>query len=739
MSKIPVIAHCFALLAAFLVLTPNLSGQDPAQDAYEFDTDEEAYYIQFNEGEGTPLKDLIILCQDVTMYPIQFQEAEVEDQRIYIIGKQKIKKSRKGFFEYFQSVLISYEFICAPYGPEDDPFFITIRRMTPAARQGGMDLFRAQAPVVEMNEIAKYKDNPGMLITTTIQLKYIAARETMTSLNFYFQNQQLESIRPVENSNSLILTGFANKIYYITKLLKLMDVEPIEIESEFVKRELKYAVAEELEPVLTNLLAAARNLRPGQQAQPRAQGGLVEPEPKILAEPRTNSMLVTGSEKDLKKIQNWIDVLDVEVDPRGDIHVYRLKNTLAIEMQKVLEEMLRGQQQAGSSRRPPGSTGATTTTGIEAPAQVVADEASNSLVITASKTKYAELLEVIKRLDIRRKQVLIEAAVAELQSRVDSAFGIELAGLDLKTDADGNLITDNYTRPFGFTSFGLSTLIDENNDGFPDTRAPNVNTGFTGGIFNGQDFAIPFILYTLAREDNANILSMPSILTNDNEQATIEALDKEPTFSFNQGQNTDSTTFEDYQEAGITLTISPSISAGNYLKLQVKITISDFDETSDLSPPPATERLVETSVTIPDGHTMVIGGIIQKDRTEVESKVPFLGDLPLLGWLFRTQGGAERKTNLYIFITPHIIGDDFANLDDISYRKKKEVQALEGDILLIDPDFEYTNAEAQMIDAGANWIFEIPSYAEPDTGETTSAYIEPEAVENEDAYKTGEL
>jgi hypothetical protein len=117
--------------------------------------------------------------------------------------------------------------------------------------------------------------------------------------------------------------------------------------------------------------------------------------------------------------------------------------------------------------------------------------------------------------------------------------------------------------------------------------------------------------------------------------------------------------------------------------------------------------------------------VIINDQTEVEQKIPLLGDLPLIGWLFRSSANTTRKVNLYIFITPHIIGDDFANLDEISYQKKKEVEALRGDVLLIDPDFELTNADERMIGAGASWIFEIPSYAEPETGETSKEYIKP--------------
>ena len=137
-----------------------------AQADIEIEEKEEHFYIQFNEGIGTPLKDLIILCQRITGFPIQFQVSEVEDQQIYIIGRQKVKKSSQDFFEYFQSVLISYEFICAPYGPEDEPFFITIKKMTQAAAQRSSEIFKAQAPVIPLEKVVEYKSSPGRLITT---------------------------------------------------------------------------------------------------------------------------------------------------------------------------------------------------------------------------------------------------------------------------------------------------------------------------------------------------------------------------------------------------------------------------------------------------------------------------------------------------------------------------------------------------------------------------------------------
>ncbi len=715
-------------LLGFFLLAPGLAAQE---QHYDITVSEDYYTIQFDETSGVPVEDFIYLCKAITGYPIHYNKNEVENQFIHILGIQRIQRDRKSFFEYFQAVMISYEFICSSYGPEEKPYFITIQKMAKAGSK--MGIVQAQAPVISRDELDQYKDNPGMLITTTIPLKYIEAREMQTSLNQFFQGMgNLESIRASQNANSLIITGFATKIWGVSKLVTLMDVEPFEIEVATEKRELRYAVADELEPVLTNLVTATQNVRPGGQPTARVSGVLREPETKILAEPRTNSLLYTGSQKVVDQISDWIDILDVEVDPRGDIHVYRLKNTLADDMTTVLQAIIDGQEQSSTTRRPTGTQPSGIQPGnLEAPASVVSDPASNSLIITASKTRYAQLQEVIKKLDIRRKQVLIECAAVELTQTLKEALGVELAGLDLKVDADGNLITDNYARPFGFTSFGLSEITGDPKTGYQ--RTPNFGTGFTGGIFNGQDFAIPFILNALSRTDDANILSMPSILTNDNEEALVKSIDERPsTATTMSGGTATQQDFSGYQEAGITLSISPSISAGNYLKLHIRVDVSRFTGSAGPSGvPPRATREIETDVTIPDGHTMIVGGVLEDSSTESVTKVPFLGDLPFLGWLFRSTDELTTKINLYVFITPHIIGDDFANLDDISFEKKKEVEALTGKVLLIDPDFEHSSADERIIDAGINAVFEIPSYAEPDTGEVDPEYVKTDDEETD--------
>src|SRR5262249_28167941 len=174
----------------------------------------------------------------------------------------------------------------------------------------------------------------------------------------------------------------------------------------------------------------------------------------------------------------------------------------------------------------------------------------------------------------------------------------------------------------------------------------NFAKGLTGGIFNPKDFALPFVLTALATKTNANILSLPSILTNDTQSATVSAEDASPFASTTQGQNSDQTSLGGTQKAGIILKISPTISAGDSPSLNINLTVSAFSgpATSPNLPPPSLERVISTQVTLPDGHTMIFGGVITEDKRRQEDKVPILGDIPLIGFLFRNSSDNNKKT-----------------------------------------------------------------------------------------------
>ncbi len=704
--------------------------------AQEVSLDGDDILIQFDEIEGTPLDDFIKLCQLETGKQLNYNNQETRDTRLKFLGEKRLPRDQ--FWPYFQAVLRAYDYVVVPYGnistpgqsPEGpDTGFFSIRRTAGAGTVGGgrVGYIKSGAPVVSPDQLEAFKYDPGIVLTTSFTLRYVNTQEATNMLQTYFTDPNLESVRAVTNSNSLVATGFAQTLYGIKRLLDLIDTKPDEFTPKFASVQLEHAVAEEIQPIVKELIdaergvggAAGRNVAAGGAGLPAS---LQEFDPQISVDPRSNALLVVAAEMTLEKILHYIRMLDVEVDPRGDTHVYRLKNSAAIDLEEILTQWL---DSTGA-----GTSGGTATAGAQATGArnaleqqptVVADEASNSLIITASKSRYAQVLEIIKRLDIRRRQVLIETALVEISGTLNERLGVELGyvSVDETPSKDSN-------RGFGVSSFGLSTLTDTDGDGIVDFRVPfglsdgaSGTSGITAGIFSGKDFAVPLVINALKSTGDANVLSMPSVLVNDNEEAVISSTDERPTFNVSQGVNSDQTSFDNFQEAGITLNISPSISAGNYLRLLAKLTVSNFTE-PDGNPPPRATREIETNVTLPDGHTMVIGGVVADDQRSSRDQIPWLGDLPLFGWFFRNDNEANTRTNLYVFITPHIISDDFANLDDLSYAKKKEMEALNGKISLVDPDWDRDNADTRVLDAGVSGVFDLPSYASPPGGEIES-------------------
>ncbi len=693
--------------------------------------------IQFDEVEGTPLDDFIKYCELRTGLMLNYAAADTKDTKLKFLGRKRIKEA--DFWSFFQAVLKSYDFVVVPYGniaapgrtlEGPDTGYFAIRKSSGGntARPG---YIKTQAPVVSPAELDQFKYDPGIVLTTSFALKYVNAQEATNTLQAYFTDPQLESVRAVTNSNTLVMTGFAQTLAQIQRLIELLDTQPAEYKPKFGRFELKYGVAEEIKPIVDQLIAAERGEATGSRGQVQAAAqsnlpaSLQEPAPHVEADARTNALYVIAAEKSLEKIGQYIRMLDVEVDPRGDTHVYRLKNSKAKDLAEILNDWANSSQSGSSGSRSgptPGGAAATTSSGsssLEQPVNVVADEGSNSLIISASKSRYAQVLEVIKRLDVRRRQVLIETALVEISGTLDNALGVELGFVDL-APADSNHLADG---GFGLSNFGLSKLEDTNGDGIADRRIPiglgdgfAATSGITAGIFGGKDFQVPIIINALESTTDANVLSMPSVLVNDNEKATIKSIDERPSFTISQGQVSDQTSFKEYIQAGIQLDISPSISAGNYLRLGMRLEVSAFLP-GNTDPPPRTTREIDTAVTLPDGHTMVIGGIVRDDQRSNSDKIPYLGDFPLLGFLFRNGKDQDQRTNLYIFLTPHIVSDDFATLDDLSFKKKKEMETLNGKIYLVDEDWDRDNADTRVLDAAISGVFNMPSYASPQAGE----------------------
>ncbi|MBL8840443.1 MAG: hypothetical protein JNL90_02820 [Planctomycetes bacterium] len=683
----------------------------------------DAYDISFDETTGTELADFIASYQRITGKVIHYEEKDIKEAKIFQLGRKRVPKDRLDV--YFGAVLRNLDYLIVQFGPEDAGF-LALRKLGQQAR--GQQALKTQAQIVLPSELSKLADNPGLLVTTSITTKYLPAREAVTTLNLYFADSATESIRNIEGTDTILMTGFANNLQGIVRLLSEIDKEPDDFYPRVAKRKLDHAVADEIQPVLKELIDAYMGTRGGGGGGGGGQGGArgrnanspgIEPEPTVIAEARSNTLFLTAGPKTMEKVLAWIDQLDIEVDPRGDTHVYRLRNAKAEDLAEVLSAVVDGDRSRsrggggragggaqGGAGNAPGAAGSSSGTG-EQPVVIVPDVDTNSLVITASKTRYAQMLEIMKKLDVRPHQVLIQAALIEITDSLNEILGVELAGVDVNASSKSG---------FGITSFGITSLVDTDGDGFPDSRSLNdpLGKGLTGGIFDPTDFALPFVLQAVATAGNSNILSLPSVLTNDNEEATVTAQDAVPYTSLSQGQNSDSTSYGGDKEAGITLKISPTISAGGYLRLNIDLKVSAFSGTSDdpTIPPPSLTRQITTSVTIPDGHTMVFGGVITDDQRRQEDKIPILGDLPLIGFLFRNSNDTSKKTNLYFFLTPHIIADDFATLDDLTAKHKAEAQKLGGKVEMLNRFFSSEDPNVQKVsEAMLERYFEMPAYA----------------------------
>ncbi len=395
----------------------------------------------------------------------------------------------------------------------------------------------------------------------------------------------------------------------------------------------------------------------------------------LIAYPATNSVIITDAVSSIKKIEKLIESMDMPTPTgKGKINVYYLKYANAEDIAKVMQALVSRlpTAPAGGAAAPAGPA-----TILEGAVTITADKLTNSLIVVGSPGDYETVKDVIQKLDLRRRQVYVEAAIIEMGLTKSRELGFEFQAANMD-----KLEGSNQTSVIGGTNFGSTS----GNIGLATTQGPAAFAGFTGlsigavkGTFkfNGQEFLnIGALLRALQSDSGVNILSTPNILTSDNQKAEIMVGENIP-FITGQSQ-TPATggaailTTVDRRDVGISLKITPQITSDDNVRLDVYQEISNVIQTAGLNPnqvgPSISKRSATTTVVVKDHETMVIGGLIRDNVTSSESKVPFLGDIPLLGWLFKYKTTSVDKVNLLIFITPYIIKseDDAA---DITRRK----------------------------------------------------------------------
>jgi len=483
------------------------------------------------------------------------------------------------------------------------------------------------------------------MLTLVYPLKYADATRASSFLAGLI-NRRSGSVVAMPESNLLVISDFSANLDRLLEVLRLLDVKAPEETLEVVQ--LKNVPADEMAQKLAQIIQA----KTGRTAR---QPGKPQTAVQITAFPRTNSLVLLALPDDLAEIKKVIEILDVPFKVPAKVHVYQLKNTKAEDLAKVLQQIY-----GATITAPPAGVQGTQpayVSGSRTP--IVADPHTNSLIITCDEEEFSQLSAMIQKLDVRRPQVVIEGAIVELTQNLVRTLAAELA----ETARIGN------TSVALSTGFGLSKFVEKDKGitvpGAPGTRQPTPSSGLFSSVRRGQR-RIPLLISALETTGEAKVLAHPSLLTNDNQKASFKSTDQEPTRTTNVAQGGEViTSFGGFQEAGITLEITPHISAGSeedpenaYLQLEILQRIEGFTGERDpqgVVPPPKFTREVQTVVTVPNEQLIVLGGLTRRDTRESVNGVPLLKDIPVLGYLFRRSEDEKKEHTLYVFISPRIM------------------------------------------------------------------------------------
>jgi general secretion pathway protein D len=440
----------------------------------------------------------------------------------------------------------------------------------------------------------------------------------------------------------LIVTDVLSNINRLIRIIEVIDVEGIGEEISVVP--IEHATASVMAKSLNSIF---------QKSGGKAKKGVTgAPVIRIVPDERTNTLIILASEDDTLRVRQLIDLLDKET-PRGegDIRVFYLQNANAEDLAQVLMSIpSKGTKDAKKGKAPV----------VSKDVQIVADKATNSLVITSNKEDYLVLEDVIKKLDIPRRMVYIEALIMEVSMNKNFELGVRWNAFEDSGSHDGSTIT----------SFGASDPVN-----LSSAVGKGFSLGVIGAAINIGDTVFPSlsaVIRAYQNDSDVHILSTPQVMTTDNEEAEIVVGENRPflTRQDRSGSDVDYSNYE-FKDVGITLNITPQINRERFVRLKIFQEVSKVKTGSETSVLPTTlKRTAKTTVIIKDGHTIVIGGLIEKIINDTTYKVPFLGDIPILGWLFRSNSTTGDKTNLFIFLTPHIIENPTEAAE--VYKEKKE-------------------------------------------------------------------
>ncbi len=635
------------------------------------------------------LHDLTLAVQKITKKTFLWTEdLGLRNKRVHLVSDRPIADNPEALFKAYQSILQVSDLGLVPAGKEGEEIY----KIAPAPV-----LLKKSVPVQKEGQVAL----EDRYVTRLFSLQYVSPRDVQAALINMASFPQ--NILAIEAAGILVATDNDYNIRRFEDIIKVMDVKKPDIEIKLMP--LKNAIAADVEQMMNGLVQTLIGRQPGGRAPGVPAPGMPGSESvKVVADKRTNSVVLLAEPNRLPQLEDIVKRLDSETPfETSGIYVSHLRHTNAVDIARTLNAMYRIQiddkgvpgggsmtgTRPGQTVAPPGAAtpqpsggfsgggggyGSQQLTGSEP--TIVADVRSNSIIMVTDRNTNKTLESVIRRLDQRRPQVLIKATVVEIISTDDFDLGVELARLE---DPAGRTIGA------GRTSFGLSTITaDPATNAFSITPVPT--PGVTLLALRDKIGNIPFLMTALKDKAKLEILDEPEAATNDNGLAEMKVTQQVPVLQQTlTGTGIVQNTFSKFETAETTLTISPHISEGGYLRLETKVKIEKFlRESADPTiPPPKRSREITTKeIMVPNAGTMVIGGIVTQDKSDSTTSVPLLGDIPLLGWMFRRTQSSEEKRTLYIFLTPYILYDyGFGDYRDVTRLRKSDIERLRGDSL----------------------------------------------------------
>lgn len=520
------------------------------------------------------------------------------------------------------------------------------------------------------------------LITRVFVLKYESASQMVNVVRPMIAPNNVVVAYPA--SNALVVTDYASSIRRIEKLIDTIDRPNADAP---ILIPVRHASAVDLADIINKLIPETAS---------KQTGGDENQQFVLLADSRTNALLLrSGNPGHITRVRELVARLDSAANTPGNIHVVQLKNANATKLAETLRSVLSGNTSAPSApvvnvagKALQVSTSAPSGGGI-----IQADASSNALIITASEPVYNNIRSVIEKLDVRRPQVFVEALIVEVTADKAAEFGVQWQNL--------TGINKNNTNVIGGTNFGTTgNIIGASGD--ITTVGAGLNVGLVNGTTTLVDGTTILNLGMLARaletDTNANILSAPNLMTLDNEEAKIVVGQNVPFITGQYAQTGSSTTATPFQtierkDVGLTLKIKPQIMQGGTVKLEIYQEVSNVVASATTDAGFITnKRSIESNILVDENQIVVLGGLIQDSVNDVASKTPLLGDIPILGNLFRYETRQHVKTNLMVFIRPYIMyeSDSYQKLTDERYEQMSKLrqEARSPDHLILPNDDE---------------------------------------------------